>query len=61
MIFLSKAEIQNCEEYMRLEYGDEVANLVRPCLEFVRLGGIIPELEALLEAQERMLRVQIGE
>jgi hypothetical protein len=61
MIFLSKAEIQNCEEYMRLEYGDEVANLVRPSLEFVRLGGIIPELEALLEAQERMLRVQIGE
>lgn len=61
MIFLSKAEIQNCEEYMRLEYGDEVANLVRPSLEFLRQGYIIKELEILLEAQERMFRVQIGE
>ena len=61
MISLSEAEIQNCEDYMRMEYGNEMADSVRPSLEFVRQGCTIEELEALLEAQKKLLRVQIGE
>lgn len=61
MIFLSEAEISNCEDYMRMEYGNEVADSVRDCVEFIRQSGFVEEVERLLEAQKKLLGVQIGE
>lgn len=46
--------IENCEDYMRLEYGDEVADSVRSCLAFVRCVLFVRKMAKILTASQNM-------
>lgn len=53
--------ITQCQDYMRMEYGDEVSDSVSSCLEFVRHRLLVWKVEKILTASKILSGVQSGD